>query len=259
MVQSVVDVIVIGGGISGLCAAKLLKEYGFDVIVLEARDRVGGRTETLEDPLFKYIDLGGSYVGADKHRILRIAEELGVKTYPVECKGKTTDHLYAKVRQHDGSFSTWNPLAIIDYWNVAYTLDKMCDTVPVDQPWEASRAIEWDHITAEEFFNKVCWTSYCKKRMVQNTHHALAVELWEISLLNYLWNRKVGEGVLKHSSADDVEDEKQFIGGAQQISNKLKERLDDKVNGSKDIVTSRKRGNKKGLKNCIDTLEQAVG
>ncbi|XP_031553382.1 amine oxidase [flavin-containing] B-like isoform X2 [Actinia tenebrosa] len=267
MAKLIVDVVV-GGGISGLCSAKLLTEYGLDVLVLEARDRVGGRTQTIEDPAFKYIDLGGSYVGPDQHRILHVAEELGVETYPVQCKGKTIDHLYAKAHEHDGSFSTWNPLAIIDYLNVAYTLDKMCDTIPLEQPWEAPQAIEWDHMTAEEFFNKVCWTSYCKKRMVQNTHHAMAVELWEISLLHYLWYRKSGNGVLKHSSADDAEEEKQFVGGAQQISNKLKKRLGDKVivnspvlqvNQEKDhVIVTCKNRNSYQSKYVISAIPQAL-
>ena len=47
-VSKIYDVIVIGAGISGLCAAKLLKENGLDVLVLEARNRVGGRTWTVK-------------------------------------------------------------------------------------------------------------------------------------------------------------------------------------------------------------------
>lgn len=56
--------IVIGAGLSGLSAAKWLKDAGVgDVLVLEARDRVGGRTYTKRDPKVKWVDLGGSYVG----------------------------------------------------------------------------------------------------------------------------------------------------------------------------------------------------
>ena len=41
------QVIVIGAGISGLCAARVLAEKGVNVLVLEAADRIGGRTWTV--------------------------------------------------------------------------------------------------------------------------------------------------------------------------------------------------------------------
>ncbi|GIY14063.1 amine oxidase B [Caerostris extrusa] len=77
------DVIVVGAGISGLSAAKWLVENGISVIVLEARDRVGGRTLTKRDPKVGYVDIGGAYVGPTQDRILRMAKELGVETYSI--------------------------------------------------------------------------------------------------------------------------------------------------------------------------------
>ncbi|KAF6390456.1 monoamine oxidase B [Rhinolophus ferrumequinum] len=82
------DVVVVGGGISGMAAAKLLHDNGLNVAVLEARDRVGGRTYTIRNQMVKYVDLGGSYVGPTQNRILRLAKELGLETYKVnevEC------------------------------------------------------------------------------------------------------------------------------------------------------------------------------
>lgn len=59
-----VDVVVIGGGISGFCVVKLfVLEYGISVVVLEVRNRVGGWMNIVEDVRFKYLDFGGVYVG----------------------------------------------------------------------------------------------------------------------------------------------------------------------------------------------------
>ena len=72
---------------SGLSAAKLLHERGVEVVVLEANDRVGGRTHTLTpsaeagDPDYGWVDLGGSYVGPTQNHILRMCKELGCETY----------------------------------------------------------------------------------------------------------------------------------------------------------------------------------
>ena len=144
-----VEVVVIGGGISGLCAAKLLAlEHGISVVVLEARDRVGGRTNTLEDPKFKYVDLGGAYVGPTQNRILRVAKELGIETYKVYNEGNTVELLGGKWQVFSGDVSTWNPIAILDYYNMIRTLDKMGEEIPLDEPWKARKAVEWDSFSA---------------------------------------------------------------------------------------------------------------
>jgi len=76
-------VVVMGGGISGLSAARLLQQHGVDVIVLEARDRVGGRTCTITDPAYRWVDIGGAYIGPTQRRVARLANQLGIQFYKV--------------------------------------------------------------------------------------------------------------------------------------------------------------------------------
>lgn len=86
---------------SGLSAAKLLHERGVEVVVLEANDRVGGRTLTLTasaeagDPPYGWADLGGSYVGPTQNHILRMCKELGCKTY--HCRDNHDSIYFSKV------------------------------------------------------------------------------------------------------------------------------------------------------------------
>ncbi|CDR00680.1 unnamed protein product [Oncorhynchus mykiss] len=83
---------------SGLSAAKLLKEKGLSPVVLEARDRVGGRTFTVQNEQTKYVDLGGAYVGPTQNRILRLAKECGVKTYKVNEEERLVHYVKVCVR-----------------------------------------------------------------------------------------------------------------------------------------------------------------
>ena len=109
------DVIVIGGGISGLSAARLLTAQGLDVVVLEARDRVGGRTHTVRDPTFKYTDLGGAYVGPTQRHVIRLARELGLQFYKIR---DTPRHIVSFKRfwaTYEGLSPTiYNPLTLLD-------------------------------------------------------------------------------------------------------------------------------------------------
>ncbi|XP_015780381.1 PREDICTED: amine oxidase [flavin-containing] A-like [Acropora digitifera] len=84
-------VVIIGAGISGLFAARLLREYDIEVVLLEARDRTGGRTFTQTDPSYGFCDLGGAYVCETQTKLLKLAKQLGVETYKVFGKGKTVE------------------------------------------------------------------------------------------------------------------------------------------------------------------------
>ena len=71
-----VDVVVVGAGLAGLMAARHLRAYGVDVLVLEARDRVGGRTYTTSASDGTLIDMGGQWVGPTQERLIALAAEL---------------------------------------------------------------------------------------------------------------------------------------------------------------------------------------
>jgi monoamine oxidase len=73
-------VIIIGAGISGLAAAKKLKENGFNVIVLEAQDKVGGRLQT-NRTLGVAFDEGASWIhGANGNPMTNLAQQSGMTT-----------------------------------------------------------------------------------------------------------------------------------------------------------------------------------
>ena len=82
------DVVIIGAGISGLFAARKLKDAGLNVIVLEASHRVGGRLYTKYLPDGTAFDLGGQWIGPEMHRITDLVEELGLESFPQDNSGR---------------------------------------------------------------------------------------------------------------------------------------------------------------------------
>ena len=79
-----VDVVIVGAGMSGLVAARDLMRAGFDVRVVEAADRPGGRAYGVTSRLGTRLDLGGQWVGAGHERLIALTDELGGTLYPME-------------------------------------------------------------------------------------------------------------------------------------------------------------------------------
>ncbi|CAH1245275.1 MAOB [Branchiostoma lanceolatum] len=222
------DVVVIGAGISGLCAAKLLHETGLDVQVLEARDRVGGRTYTVSDPGCGYVDLGGAYVGPTQDRILRVAKELDVTTYQVDTEQKAVSYfggVHRSASFDDPSLLTNNPLALLDMNNYIQQTEKFSKQVPLEAPWNAPRAKEWDSMTYKEFIDKECWTSFAKKLLTSILGGLASCELEEMSLLAVLSSLASAGGFQMANAAQ----ERKFVGGSMQVSEKIAALLGNRV------------------------------
>src|SRR3954454_8607815 len=145
------DVIVVGGGLAGLTAARNVAKAGKSVLVLEARDRVGGRTLNHELPGGKQIDAGAQFVGPTQDRVLGLMKELGIGTFPTYDTG---DNVFFFGGQRS-TFSDTSPFGAAppdprlaaDIAQAVTQLDQMSTTVPVDAPWTAPNAQDWDSQT----------------------------------------------------------------------------------------------------------------
>ncbi|XP_025868028.2 amine oxidase [flavin-containing] A [Vulpes vulpes] len=224
------DVVVIGGGISGLSAAKLLAEHEVDVLVLEARDRVGGRTYTVRNEHVDYVDVGGAYVGPTQNRILRLSKELGLETYKVNVNERLVQYVKGKTYPFRGAFPpVWNPIAYLDYNNLWRTLDNMGKEIPADAPWEAPHAEEWDKMTMKDLIDKICWTKTARRFASLFVNINVTSEPHEVSALWFLWYVKQCGGTTRIFSVTNGGQERKFVGGSGQVSERIMERLGDRV------------------------------
>ncbi|XP_024435777.1 amine oxidase [flavin-containing] B [Desmodus rotundus] len=224
------DVVVVGGGISGMAAAKFLHDSGLNVVVLEARDRVGGRTYTIRNEMVKYVDLGGSYVGPTQNRILRLAKELGLETYKVNEVEYLIHHVKGKSYKFRGPFPpVWNPITYLDHNNLWRTMDIMGQEIPSDAPWKAPLAEEWDHMTMKELLDKICWTESAKKLATLFVNLCVTAETHEVSALWFLWYVKQCGGTTRIISTTNGGQERKFVGGSGQVSERILDLLGDRV------------------------------
>ena len=136
------DVVVVGAGFAGLSAARALVEAGVDVIVLEARDRVGGRSYTRLASDGTPIDLGGQWTGPTQDRLAALAEAVGVTTFPTYNEGKNIEYQHGQRMTYEGAISTVDPLVTMETIETMLNLNMMANEVPLDAPWNAPLAAE---------------------------------------------------------------------------------------------------------------------
>jgi monoamine oxidase len=138
------DVVVLGAGLAGLSAARDLAAGGADVVVLEARERVGGRVEQVSVDDGRPVQLGGEMIGTAHAAYLGLVEELGLtltSTYTA-VEGATTYDLVDGVLRSEDGFPFATPEQRADYERVERLFGELASTVDPDDPWshpDASR------------------------------------------------------------------------------------------------------------------------
>jgi monoamine oxidase len=147
------DVVVVGAGLAGLTAARELVAKGKSVIVLEARDRVGGRTLNHDLGGGKVTEVGGQWIGPTQDRIAALAKDLGIDTFPTYETGQNV--YYARGERttfsDDGPLGSAppDPLALADVAATITRIDDLASRIPVAAPWTADNAEEYDGQTLE--------------------------------------------------------------------------------------------------------------
>ena len=153
--MSEVDFCVVGAGFAGLAAALRLKQAGRSVALLEARDRVGGRTFTQTRPDGTWIDRGGAWIGPGQDRIYALMKEFGVTEYKQHNDGDAMMIVGGKKHRYGGTIPwTMSPWAVTNLGVGLLSIEKMCKAIPREAPWEAKKAQEWDRISIGEWIHK---------------------------------------------------------------------------------------------------------
>ena len=221
------QVVIIGAGFSGLAAARKLHNSGCDVQVLEARDRVGGRIwdPQLEDG--RTVLLGGQWVAKEQTRMWSLGREFELTPFTTVRSGDLLLHTgqeYSRISKESlGSNKTRES----ELERVIAEFESMANTVPLEAPWTAPNAGEWDAQTLH---------SWLQKRVDPELLEQMTVTIMgymsmpnDLSLLHALFYTRAngGFGSLFAMGDEGAHDTHVFAEGAQRITEGICAELGD--------------------------------
>ncbi len=226
------DVCVVGAGYAGLTAALRVTQAGRSAIVLEARDRVGGRVWTERRSDGTPIDRGGAWLGPGQDRLYALAEEMSIGTYPTFVDG---DNLFVnggRRHRYRGLMPRglgWFALACLGL--AMKRIDSMAQAIPLDAPWRAHGAAALDGRTVASWIDsRLNVPSRTARAMLRMTMiDIFTADPSEVSLLHVLFHLHSAGGFARQTRIEGGVQQDRVVGGMQTIADRVGERLGDAV------------------------------
>lgn len=207
-------VLVVGAGFGGLCAAYELAAAGYDVTVIEARRRVGGRVQSLRDLVpGKTVEAGGELIGGNHPYWAAYAKKFGLEFFDVFDKDFGAPILL------DGRALA--PAAARGLWEemrrALLLLTREAASVDADAPWKHPEAERLDRHTTAAWIDSLDISPEGRRALtVQLTAINGMLPAWQSYLANLAMIK--GGGLEKYWTETDIY---QCAGGVQQLAEKF--------------------------------------
>ncbi|MAF41396.1 MAG: hypothetical protein CL859_06015 [Cyanobium sp. ARS6] len=239
-----VDVVVVGAGLSGLMAARQLKQNGKNIHILEARNRTGGRMVRKLTDSGHFVDLGGQWGGQSHHRFRELVSELGLETFPVYKEGKASLVWNNKNTLADVAADYDEGLLFLDSDQIGQTqeeVDKAKSTLKLYQelvktvdhgaPWKTPNAVELDRITIESWLKRHSDSplSTFMLEILSNVGGSGGFDAWDASMLHSIWTQAI-------SPQRDYPESWLIKGAAGQVAELLTEELTDHITLNSPVI-----------------------
>jgi monoamine oxidase len=223
----VVDAVVVGGGYAGLAAAWRLTEEGRSTVVVEARDRVGGRTHTVEEA-GATVDLGGQWIGPGQEHIYALAAETGVDTFPQWTAGDDVvieEGAPRRVHGEDG----YDADDLAEYSAAVAALNDAAAEIPLERPWEAAKARSFDAMTFGTWVDEQLQRPGTRAMLATTVANVFATEASNMSVLHVLFYLRSGGGWESLVGTEGGAQQDRLVEGLQEPAVRLAARLGEAV------------------------------
>lgn len=226
-------VIVVGAGLAGLAAARRLVDDGHEVTVLEARDRVGGRTEghVLDDGT--PLELGGQWLGEGHTRMYQLVEELGLEHFRTwNDEGELTLDLRGRrstVKPHKGAVPRLSPFVLADLAQGMARFERLAKRTDLERPWRTPNAELLDGRTWETWIRRNLRTRTGRAYFRVACEAVWAAEASDVSLLHALFYTRSNADLETLLAVDRGAQQDRVVGGSVRIAEAMAAGLGDRV------------------------------
>lgn len=229
-----VDCVVIGAGFAGINAARLLVQAGKTVAVLEARSRIGGRTKTETFRCGLKFDVGGQWIGPTQKRVTRLAEELGVPTFPTYDTGDNLVELGDTsapwmTRYHRGIPNMRLHAADDLRIGMEHRLSELANGVNLEEPWNTPNAEHLDSQTLQNWVDANFSTADAKEFCISGMQGVYSAHPNRISLLHALYTVKSAGGLDKLFNVEGAAQARRFKNGTQELLDAMAKPFSDSI------------------------------
>jgi monoamine oxidase len=219
------DLAVVGAGLAGLAAAREAVAAGSSALVLEARDRVGGRVLNEDIGGGDVVEVGGQWIGPTQDRLAAVARELGVETFPTYGEGENVIEYAGRVRRYRGAIPRINPLVLVDVERAQRRLNRLARGVPLDAPWEAPGAARLDGQTAATWLRRNLATKPGRMLLELGIEAVWAAQPEDVSLLHVLFYIHSAGSLEMLFDTEGGAQQDRFVGGSQLVPIRMAEGL----------------------------------
>ena len=215
------DVVVIGAGAAGLYAARELKRAGKRVLVLEARERVGGRTLSQTLPNGATVDLGGQWVGPTQKRVQKLIAEYGLSVFPTFRQGKSVLCMNGERTTYEGLLPPPTPEVGDELRRAFAAIDEIGATLSIEAPWTSPNAADLDGKSLYSWARETVKSDFARSAIDGLAITLFSSESRDLSFLHFVVYIASAGGFDPITATAGGAQDSRFVDGFQSVSTAL--------------------------------------